>query len=59
MLLPVYTNEGKAFINNLYISVKEEMTQSSRGVTIYKRAPAVGISKENEKNVRGEIIFLK
>jgi len=43
MLLPVYTNEGKAFINNLYISVKEEMTQSSRGVTIYNLAPAVGI----------------
>ena len=59
ILLPLYDNNGNSFPNDYYIAVKEELTQNFGGVTMFSRAPAVGVWKDADKNIHDEIIIFE
>jgi hypothetical protein len=59
ILLPLYDNNGEAFGHSTYNLIRKQLTESFGGVTIYNRAPATGIWKENDKHVRDEIIIFE
>jgi hypothetical protein len=46
LLLPLYDNEGKAFGKLMFDRVRNELTESFGGVTVYRRSPAEGLWKE-------------
>ncbi len=58
IFLPLYDSQGAMFPRKPFDTIKEELTEKFGGITIYQRAPAVGLWKENEsKTVRDEIII--
>lgn len=59
VFLPVYTNTGEPFNSQIYSAVKEELTQVFSGITMYNRAPASGIWKDNNKIIYDEIIIFE
>jgi inorganic pyrophosphatase len=58
--LPLVGADGKPFPEKFYQTIKEELTEKFGGLTIYSRAPATGLWKENEdKTVRDEILIFE
>jgi hypothetical protein len=43
ILLPLYDPRGERFPQELYVRVKDELTQRFGGLTAYARAPAEGL----------------
>jgi hypothetical protein len=58
ILLPLFDEKGENFPGSLYSGIKKELTEKFGGLTIYTRAPATGLWKENEKKItRDEIVI--
>lgn len=58
LLLPLYSNEGKAFPEQFYTSIRNELTETFGGLTIYVRSPALGLWKEEkDKTVKDDIVI--
>lgn len=51
VLLPLYDNDGQAFDRSLHTGVQRELTEKFGGVTMYARAPARGLWKDDEGDV--------
>jgi hypothetical protein len=47
LLLPLHDNERNAFPQEEYTAVRSELTEHFGGITVYTRAPAVGLWKPN------------
>jgi hypothetical protein len=59
ILLPIRDNEGVAFEKSQFDEVRSHLADRFGGVTIYMRAPASGIWKEDGEEVRDEIIIFE
>ena len=59
LLLPSYDNAGRPFPPAKLNRVKTELTRSFGGVTMFKRAPAEGVSAEASGVVHDEIIIVE
>lgn len=58
VLLPIYDNKKIPFPIELFMTVRQELTEKFGGITTYTRSPATGLWKENEeKTVRDEIVI--
>lgn len=58
ILLPLYNNEKQIYQENVFSSIKQELTEKFGGITVYTRSPATGLWKENEnKTVRDDIVI--
>ena len=51
LLLPLYDNEQHGLPDNLYNQVRSELTEQFGGLTVYARAPAKGLWKEDSANI--------
>lgn len=47
LLLPLHDNERKEFPPEQYTAVRSELAERFGGITVYTRAPAVGLWKPN------------
>ncbi|MDQ6808564.1 MAG: hypothetical protein M3Z64_03950, partial [Verrucomicrobiota bacterium] len=47
LLLPLHDNERKEFSADEYTAVRSQLTERFGGLTVYTRAPAVGLWKPN------------
>lgn len=47
ILLPLHDNEGNAFGDHEFPRIRRELTERFGGLTVYTRAPAVGLWKSN------------
>ena len=59
LLLPTHDNPGRSFPQAKLNRVKSLLTRSFGGVTVYRRSPAEGLSKEHSGIVRDEIIIFE
>jgi hypothetical protein len=59
ILLPLRDNDGIALDKFKYDGVRKYLTNRFGGVTIYMRAPASGIWKEDGEEVRDEIVIFE
>jgi hypothetical protein len=58
LLLPLYDNQQQRFPREFHDQVKAELTEQFGGVTIYMRAPATGLWKEDSsKIVKDDIVI--
>lgn len=51
ILLPLYDNEGELFSNEMYKSIRLELTERFGGLTAYSRAPATGLWKDGDEEL--------
>ena len=58
ILLPIHDNEQKPFPREEYSRVRQELTERFGGLTVYTRAPAVGMWKANENHTSQEDIVI-
>ena len=60
ILLPLYDNAGRAFPKQLVDHVRQELTDTFGGVTLYLRSPAVG-AWESESGIicRDDVILVE
>jgi len=59
-LLPLYDNDGKPFDQREYGQVRSELTEHFGGVTVYLRAPAQGLWKDEAGEVaRDDIVIFE
>jgi hypothetical protein len=57
LLLPLYTNNGKAVSPSLFDQVQYELKEKFGGITSYVRSPAKGLWKESEdKTVADDVV---
>ena len=56
ILLPLRDNSGHALPPELFRDIREELTARFKGLTVYSRAPAVGLWKPRKGTRRDEII---
>lgn len=60
LLLPLYDNQGQAFGDAPFASVRRELTDRFGGVTAYSRAPATGLWKKPDREVdRDDVIVVE
>jgi hypothetical protein len=60
ILLPLYDNQGRAFLNSLFSQVRDELIEHFGGVTAYTRSPASGVwQQEDGSTVRDEIVIFE
>ncbi|WP_207426381.1 hypothetical protein [Pedobacter sp. SYSU D00535] len=58
ILLPLYNAEKEVFSNELFISVRNQLTEKFGGITVYSRSPARGLWKaEEDTTVKDDIII--
>lgn len=57
LLLPLYSNSGTAFDQQLYAAVRNELVDRFGGITAYTRSPVRGLWQENEQIVRDDLII--
>lgn len=58
ILLPLYDNEGKPFGQELFLRVRDELSERFGGITTYMRSPARGLWKETrETTVHDDIVI--
>jgi hypothetical protein len=58
--VPLYDNDGTAFPLSEYSSLQTFFAEKFKGVTVYQRAPAKGLWKENEDSlVRDDLIIFE
>ena len=58
LLLPLHDNEQKAFSPEDFTAVRSELTERFGGITVYTRAPAVGLWKPNGSAASQEDIII-
>jgi hypothetical protein len=58
ILLPLYDNEGNRFPGEDYRVVRDELAEGFGGVTVYSRAPAEGLWKEDASRVQHDDVIL-
>ena len=60
ILLPVYDNEGHAFVASEYVQLRSELAERFGGVTAYTRAPARGVWRDDTgENKRDDIVIFE
>ncbi len=58
ILLPLYDNDGNLFPQEMYNSVRDELTGQFGGLTTYVRSPARGLWQEEAgKTVQDDIVI--
>ncbi len=58
-MLPLYDNEGVAFVREAYDHVRDELTKKFGGVTAFHSSPAEGIWEEGGRISRDAIIIFE
>ena len=58
ILLPLYDNEANRFAGEHFRDVRDELAQTFGGVTVYSRAPAEGLWKEDSSSVQHDDVIL-
>jgi hypothetical protein len=58
ILLPLYDNEGSRFPGDDFRVVRDELADEFGGVTVYSRAPAQGLWKEDSSRVQHDDVIL-
>lgn len=58
ILLPLYDNEREALPRDEYIQMRSELTERFGGLTVYTRAPAEGLWKQNDNQTHQEDIVI-
>ena len=60
LLLPLHDNERNEFTPEEYTSVRSELTERFGGLTVYTRAPALGLWKPNGSEAsRDDIVIFE
>ena len=59
LLLPLYDNSGHRFHKSKLNAVKNLLTRTYGGITMYKRSPAEGLSTDATQVVRDEIVIFE
>lgn len=60
LLLPLHDNERREFPKEEYTAVRSELTERFGGITVYTRAPAVGLWKANGNSTsRDDIVIFE
>ncbi|MBT1688279.1 hypothetical protein [Dawidia soli] len=58
IFLPLYDNDGHPFPQTSYKNLQVVLTEKFNGVTVYQRAPAKGLWKEDRENiVRDDLVI--
>jgi hypothetical protein len=57
VLLPLYSNLGLRFEQELYTEVRNELVARFGGITAYTRAPVHGLWQESEEIVRDDLVI--
>jgi hypothetical protein len=58
LLIPLYNNDQQHLPGELYDQARSELTEKFGGLTVYTRAPATGLWKEDASNVvRDDIVI--
>lgn len=58
ILLPVFDNAGERLPAEDFIAVRDELTESFGGVTVYSRAPAEGLWKDADAAPKQDDVIL-
>ena len=60
LLLPLYDNEGQRLPSELFVTVRKELTEQFRGLTVYSRSPAEGLWQDGERQTtRDEVVLFE
>jgi hypothetical protein len=59
ILLPLYDNAGTAFSEELFGTVRGELTERFGGLTAFTRAPAQGLWKDAGRTKRDDIVVFE
>ena len=60
LLLPLHDNERNEFTPEVYSTVRSELTERFGGLTVYTRAPALGLWKPNSSEAsRDDIVIFE
>ncbi|MEP6937691.1 MAG: hypothetical protein ABI871_06450, partial [Chthoniobacterales bacterium] len=60
ILLPLFDNQRKALPHEAYARVRAELTERFGGLTVYTRAPAEGLWKQNGRQTsRDDIVIFE
>lgn len=57
--MPLYDNEGDAFVQETYDHVRDELTKKFGGVTAFHSSPAEGIWREGGRISRDAIVVFE
>jgi hypothetical protein len=58
ILLPLYDNDGVPFPHELFLRVRDELSERFGGITTYMRSPARGLWKETrDTTVHDDIVI--
>ncbi len=58
ILLPLYDNEGNRVPKEAFGVVRDDLTKTFGGVTVYSRAPAEGLWKDDGASVQHDDVIL-
>lgn len=58
LLLPLRDNAGNAFGRDAFDEVRRELTERFGGATLYARAPAVGLWKDDDGDVTRDDVLV-
>jgi hypothetical protein len=58
ILLPLYDNGGNCVPKETFGTVRDELTKTFGGVTVYSRAPAEGLWKDDGTSVQRDDVIL-
>ena len=59
ILLPLYDNEGRSFTHSKFNRIRDALTRRFGGVTMFKRAPAEGLSQQGSAVTRDDIVIFE
>lgn len=58
LLLPVYGNDGAPFERTCFDAVRDELADAFGGVTVYARAPAIGLWEDEAGDCERDDVML-
>jgi hypothetical protein len=59
ILLPLYDNDGRLFAHSKFNRIRDALARRFGGVTMFKRAPAEGLSKRGSAVTRDDIVIFE
>ena len=59
ILLPLRDNDGRAFAHSKFNRIRDALTRRYGGVTMFRRAPAEGLSKEGSAVTYDDIVIFE
>jgi hypothetical protein len=59
LLLPLYDNNGRRFARSKLNGVEDTLAHRFGGITMFRRAPAVGLSKRGSSMTQDEIVVFE